>query len=462
MRIFLVSLSICLGLFLFCSGVQGETPGPAPASSKPVLGLPDLIRLAIEKSPEIAEARSDVLSSRFDLEQAKAGQYPQIETIAAFGPAPPAKRPFVSSSGEITDPSPGLTLDTVGIFGRLDLTATQPLYTFGKLANRQEAAARGVQAKEYRIDQKKAETVLRVTEMYYGLVVAKTGLDSVSEADDFFNDAQGRIRRLLDAGSTSVKDSDLYRIEAYRAESRRFRAEAEKGLRVSYLALKATIGLPAGSEFEPADKTLGVRAEDLPGMDYFVNSALSNRPEFKQLKEGLAAQEAMIKAAESDRYPSIFAAAKASVAGATGRDTLDNRYIPDEFNHYYGGVFAGAKWDLDFGISKAKVEKARAEYSKLLNQQRMAELGIPIQVAKSYQDHVEYGQAVRFYQEAATAARKWVVTALTDFDMGTETADEMLRAIEKYGQNQGRYIEALFKYNLSLAQLEFAAGLRTW
>jgi outer membrane protein TolC len=51
---------------------------------------------------------------------------------------------------------------------------------------------------------------------------------------------------------------------------------------------------------------------------------------------------------------------------------------------------------------------------------------------------------------------------MADFDMGVGTADDMLRAIERYGQNQGKYIEALFRYNLSLAELENAIGMKTW
>jgi outer membrane protein TolC len=51
---------------------------------------------------------------------------------------------------------------------------------------------------------------------------------------------------------------------------------------------------------------------------------------------------------------------------------------------------------------------------------------------------------------------------MADFDMGVGTAYDMLNAIDKYGYNQGRYLEALFRYNLSLAELEYAVGMKTW
>lgn len=457
MRSFL--MAFCL-LLLPIVASPAET-GPPAAGGRLVLGLTELINRAIARSPDIRALESDVLSSRYDLEQVKAGYYPRIDVTALAGPIADAKEPLIRN-GRITDPSPGLTFGTIGIFGRLELTATQPLYTFGKLSTRKEAAVHGMRAKQFRIEDKKLQIALRMKELYYGMIVAKSGLESADEAEDFFTEAENRIKRLLDAGSTDVKESDLYRIDAYRSETRRFRAEASKGYRVAYFAVKALIELPAGVDFDPADKTLAVRAEKPLPLEAFIRSASSSRPEFKQLNEALAAQEALVRAAVSDRYPFFFAALHASLAGAPGREHLDNPYIPDEFNHAYAGVVAGAKWNLDFGIGKAGVEKARADYQKLLNARRSAEMNIPIQVAKSYQDHLEYGEAVKLYRTAADSARKWVVSAMSDFDMGVGTADDMLRAIEKYGRNQGKYIESLFRYNLSLAELETAVGMETW
>jgi outer membrane protein TolC len=450
-----------LGLILFFFPVfQTAAAGENP-KGKLVLGLQEVIARVIAQNPDIRAIESDILSSKYDLEQVKGGYYPQIDTTAVVGPVTDAKEPLVVD-GRITDPSPGLSFSTVGIFGRLDLTATQPLYTFGKLSNRKDAATHGVRAKEFQIEDKKAQIVLRIKELYYGLIVAQLGLDSAAEAEDFFREAENRIRRLLELKSSNVTESDLYRIDAYRSESMRFKEEARKGLRVAYFALKAMMGLPPGIDFEPVEKTLPAQKQDLSALNSYIDSAALQRPEFKQLAEALSAQDAMVKAAISDRYPSLFAAFIASLAGAPGRDTLDNPYIRDEFNHAYAGFIAGAKWNIDFGISKAKVEKARAEYNKLFHTKRSAEMNIPIQVAKSYHDHIEYGEALRFYQNAATAARKWVITAMADFDMGIETADAMLRAIEKYGQTQGSYIEALYKYNLTMAELELAAGMKTW
>jgi outer membrane protein TolC len=83
-------------------------------------------------------------------------------------------------------------------------------------------------------------------------------------------------------------------------------------------------------------------------------------------------------------------------------------------------------------------------------------------VVRSYQEHLEWREAANSYRQAATASRKWILTALSEFDMGVGTAFDMLNAIDKYGQNQGKYLEAVLRSNLSLDELEYAAGMKTW
>jgi len=358
----------------------------------------------------------------------------------------------------IHDPSP----DTIGVFGRIDFTATQPLYTFGKLSNRKDAASRGIRAKELKLVERGNETALRVKELYYALIVARAGMEAADDADSFFDDAKQRMKRLLELGSANVLESDLYRVEAYRADTARSRAEAEKGAKVAYFALKSMIYLSPETNFELAEKVLPFREEILSELPSYIEKAYGDRPEFKQLEEALAAQQSLIRAAESDRYPSFFVALEGSLAGAPGRETFQNAYIPDEFNHANVGVVAGVKWNFDFGISKAKVDKEKAEYGRLHYTKASAKLNIPIQVAQYYQEVKEWRVAAESFSKGATASRKWIVAALTNFDMGVGTADDMLRAIEKYGENQGKYLEALFNYNLSLARLEYAVGAKAW
>lgn len=430
----------------------------AEESEKQILSLEQLIRMAISRSPEIAEVQSQIAVSRSELAQVDAAYYPQLESNTLVGPDRNGRRPAVIGS-RITDPSADLS---IGVFGSTDLAVTQPLYTFGKLSNRREAAAKGVAAKEFSLTQKENETALRVKELYFGLVLARAGIESAKDGMAYFEEARSRIKRLLDVGSPNVLESDLYKIDAYTADTLRSRAEAEKGAAIAYFALKSLIRLPPGREFEPAEKMLSLGEEKLAEIDVYVRKALAERPELRQLDQAAAAQKSSVEAARSDLYPTFFSALAGSFAGAPGSETLHNAYIPDPLNHAYVGVAGGMNWHFDFGITKARIEKEKAEYERLLHTKAYGEMNIPIEVVNRYQEVLEWKAAVDAYEEGAASSRKWIVAALTNFDAGLGTADDMLRGMEKYGQNQGKYLEALFTYRMSLARLEYATGMRSW
>ena len=434
---------------------------------KVVLSLEQLIQLAIERSPEMAEAEKDILIAESDLEQAKAARLPQLDALAIGGVVDAADRPIVVVSprpgpgdrylrGRLENPDwdPG----DPGPFGKLDITVIQPLYTFGKISSRIDAAIKGVEVKKAAREKTRGDVELRVKELYFALLLSRQGKEAAEDVSSFVEDARRRIKRLLELGSTSVDESDLYRVEAYAAEAKRLKAKAESGSKLAYMALKQMIGFPPEKDFELDVKELPKDPRALGDQKDYIEMALRMRPELEQIEKGLEAKKSLVEAAKADMYPSIFLTGVASLAGAPNREHWDVAYIRDEYNHANGGVVLGAKWHFDFGIQQAKVSKAKAEYERLLHTRDYALRNLPLEVAKHYQDAIEHMQAFQASEEAASAARKWVVVAFANFDMGVGQARDIFFAVERYGKNQGDYLLSLLNYHLALARLSHAVA----
>lgn len=439
----------------------------ALGQSKVVLSLDQLIQLAVERSPEIGQAEKDVLIAESDLEQAKAARLPQLDALAIGGVVDAADRPIVVVSprpgpgdrylrGRIENPDwdPG----DPGPFGKLNLTIVQPLYTFGKISHRIDAAIKGVEVKRAAREKTRGDVELRVKELYFALLLSRQGKEAAEDVNSFVEDARKRIKRLLELGSTSVDESDLYRVEAYAAEAKRFKAKAESGSKLAYTALKQMIGFPPDKDFELDVKELPKDPRALGDQKDYIEMALRLRPELEQIEKGLEAKKSLVEAAKADMYPSIFLAGVASLAGAPNREHMDVAYIGDDYNHANGGVVLGAKWHFDLGIQQAKVSKAKAEYERLLHTRDYALRNIPLEVMKHYQDAMEHMQAFQASEEAAAAARKWAVVAFANFDMGVGQARDIFFAVERYGKNQGDYLLSLLNYHLALARLSHAVA----
>lgn len=416
--------------------------------------------MALDTAPELGEAEQDVKAAEADLSQAKAGQWAQMDVIGLGGPVNDADQPLIMGKTNASGLFRGRIVEqdeeSIGIFGRLELVLVQPLYTFGKISNRQKAAARGVEVQRLAREKKQGDVILGVKELYYALVVALQGKEAAQDADAFNRDARDRIRRLLDVNSKNVDPTDLHRLEAFAAEVKAFQSRAESGAEIAYIALKKKIGYPAGREFKPDIRELPKADRTLAPQDEYIQMALERRPEIRQLKEGVEAQRSLVDAARADLYPSFFGAAIGSFAGAPGRERLDVSYFPDDFNHAQMGVVVGAEWHLDMGIGRARVRKEQANYQKLLHTKEFAEQNIPIEVAKYYQDAREYQKSYRAYEEGAVAARRWIVSSFSNFDLGVGTAKDMFDAIDRYGKNQGEYLLALYNYHVALARLDHA------
>ncbi len=339
----------------------------------------------------------------------------------------------------------------------MDFTFIQPLYTFGKIAYREEATEKNIKVKEEAVVAKQGEIIVQVSQAYYGLILANQGKDAVKEARSYLSDTKERINRLIAVRSPNVKETDKYRLAAYEGAIEKSGAEAEEGAKTAYIALKALTDYPPNQDFQvPTDLPNPTAA---PGtLDTQIQTALELRPEFKQLKEGLVARQLLVDAAKADRLPSLFFAVVGQLAGAPGRKWNPDPYVNDWFNDNGALPMLGAKWHFDFGILKAKVGQAKAELEQLQNQERTALMGIPVQVAKDYGDVQTNYKASVGLEKAYVNARRWLVTTFSNFDMGLGNISDIFQAFERYGVFRGDYLMSLYQYNLAMAQLDKDTG----
>lgn len=434
--------------------------GGGMAQEKPVLTLDELITMALKYSPEVKASQDEVELARQMREEARGYYYPRLETTSIFSVVPNAREPYVKD-GVTFFPDPANRIHGVNVFGRLDAVISQPLYTFGKIAHRERAAQRYVKVKEEGVEAKRGDVILKVAEAYYGFILADQGKDAVKDARVYLNDARTRIDRLLAVGSLNVKESDRYQVAVLEGALEQFAAKADEGAKVAYKALKQLTGYPPEKDFRlPLELP---QPEPLKAdLEHYIRQAFELRPEMKQLKEGLVARQLLVEAAKAERYPSFFFAVYGVLAGAPGRATvkgpLRDPAIIDFYNSRGALPVLGMKWNWDFGITEAKIKQAQAELSQLKHTEKTALMGVPIQVAEAYGKVQENYKATQGLEKSYINARRWVVTAFSNFDIGLGTMDEVFRAIREYGEARGNYLLALYNYHLAKAKLDNVTG----
>lgn len=442
------------------AALAAKSPPAAPANGGPVLNIDQLTDMALKFSPDVKASRSEVKLAKEQKKEVHGYRWPQFDATAMTGVVPNARLPIIPSGDQprrLLYPDSKNDSHGVNIFGRLDFTVVQPLYTFGKIAYRERATEKNIEVKEEGVVAKQGEIVVQVSQAYYGLILANQGKEAVKEARSYLSDTKERINRLMAVQSANVKETDKYRLAAYEGAIEKSGAEAEEGAKTAYRALKALTGYPENQDFQvPVD--LPTPTAPSGTLDTHIRTAVEMRPEFRQLKQGLVARQLLVDAAKADRLPSFFFAVVGQLAGAPGRQWLPDPYMVDYFNDNFAFPFVGAKWHFDFGILNAKVGQAKAELEQLQHQERLALMGIPVEVAKNYGDaQTNYKGSVGL-EKAYVNARRWLVTTFSNFDMGLGKMEDIWTAFERYGVFRGDYLMALYNYNLSMAQLEKSTG----
>lgn len=445
-RGFLPATGLCLLLLIV------PAAGPAAGEEPVRLPLDDAIRRALVRSGEVRGATFGLEAARSRVAQADAGRYPKLEFTAITGPSPRARGDQVSSPDSTSSP------DVTGIFGRADFTLTQPLYTFGHLTALRAAAREGVAASEAEVREREAAIALRVRTTYYGLLLARDLKALLEDLRGQLRSAREKVERQLRARSPGVDQIDLFKLQTFEAELGRALLELTRQEAVAADALAVLAGLKEGQRAEPADERLRPEPDPPPPLERYLEAVRETGPELRRVAAGLAAREHRLEAERATFYPQFFVALVGSIAGTTNRDRVTNPFIRDEFEHTELGVVAGLHWSFDFGVTAGRVREARAERDRLDAVRETAEDGIPLEIRRLYRELVEARAAIAATEASARSARRWLVAAVANFDLGVGEAKDVADAVGAYAKGQSDHLRALYNEKAALATLEAAVG----
>lgn len=430
----------------------------AAESPKPqiVLTLDDCIRMALKAPPELGEAQSDIDLATSKLNEAKSYRYPKLELTTLVGPAPIAYKSAITPTIK-TDESL-FSINALTWFTSADATIIQPLYTFGKISENMKAATHGIEVDRSRKEQRANEIVQKVHEYHNGLLLAREMKELVLEVKEILTSAREKARKLLDQGSATVDEMDLYKLDAFSGEATKYLEEAKKGEALALAALRARMGMSVDAPLEIAPQRLVLVDVEIPPLETYLENARRRRPEFHQIAEGLKARAALVEAAKANYYPDIFLGGLFSWAYSDERDRIQNPYINDSFNHLNAGIALGARWKLDFGITGAKVAGERAQYNRLLSTREFADANIPLQVKKYYLDLIEARNSAIATRDAYLNAKKWAITAIANFDFGMGPAKDIFEAVQAYSGMRADFFKSIYNYRIAAANLDYATN----
>lgn len=429
---------------------QAEPPANEPAVGR-VYHVDEYTQAAALRYPGLKAAKADVDAAQARLDEARLSPFFQFEGQARFFVAPGARGTAIFS------PDPQIPWSNRwGPGGELGIQGGIPIYTFGKYRAGKKAASAGIVSAQYARDLTLNRVVFDVRRAYFGVQLSLDLQAMISEGKDKLRSTVDKLRKRLEADDPRVKQKDYFRLASALAEIESRESEALR------LEASARAALEILSGIKPAivpECALEVVQSEVIELGDHIERAVANRPEVFQLDAARSARDANLVVKRAGYLPDIILALSATFARTPGVTDIQNPYVIDRGN--FAGAFFGlvAKWKLDFAGTNARVKTAKAEIESLKATTAEAKQGIEIEVNTLYEQLQDAKRRLGSWTRSEKEARKWFITAVQGYEVGTMDSREYVDSITAYFTARSNRLMATAEYNLAIAALEKATNM---
>jgi outer membrane protein len=431
----------------------------APATARArTLDRRGAVRAALAQNPQIAAARAEEAAVAAQGRQADAARWPMVTLTAGIAPSMKATLVPGTAVQSVEQQYRNLATSDLSAAFLGDLTVIQPLYTFGKISLRQEAAQHGVRAREAQTRMQRADVAFAVAQIYEGYLMARDGARFMDETIHWLDSTEQATAERLAQNIAGVTEREVLRLQAAIGLSRMGLHQAEAGKAQAAAGLVAFLGLPAGEEIVVAEQELlpvGRLPDDFTSL---VTLANQHRPEVTALVQGGLALDALANAEAAGAWPDLFVMGLVSAAYTPGRDWIQTRFVVDPLNHFVPAAVIGLRWQLQGHMAGARADEQRAHTDGLHHLGAWADAGIPAEVRRAYEDVRRARADIDAGNQSIGKAKQWMVQASADYTVGFLDVREVSDAVAAYVTLRTAVMRAAYEHNIAMAALAKATG----
>jgi outer membrane protein len=413
----------------------GATPPPPPAGARPVLGLDEAVRTALQNHPQIrqAQANRDVAEARS--EQVRAPLLPQLRGDLSLDWATRNSRtsPFPNTWSPARSASADAVLSQVlfdaAQFQRYRSTlATTASFDATERATELQIAA-GVRA---------------------AFFAARAAKDLVGVAGETLANQEAHLKQVQAFVQVGTRpEIDLASARAARATAQVALIQAENGYDTARAQLSQAMGVIRPNDFEVGDDVLpAIPGEDQP-LEPLFQEAVGSRPELASFRDATRAQELARSAAKAGYLPTVGAQAQISSVGSpTVFDSVQNwsAGVTLTWFLFQGGATRGAVREAEatLNVVSAQEEAFRQQIRLDVEQARLAVRAAQATLASS--------------TEAETAAREQLRLAEGRYRAGAGSIIELGDAQVAEANAAAQRVQSQYNVASSRAALLRALG----
>lgn len=430
-------LIVALSFLFPCAScaAEGET-APAVVPLEPIqlrtingkrkeIDLPTVLRLALDKNLNIAEAREKVKEERANLSGAKAQFLPNLKFSTGVG----------------------RTLGNISTIAQIPSSRATLFINPTRILFESRAVDKLLRASEADLTGATHQTLLIVTGQYYDLLEAQALVRVQEQAVEMAKRLVSDTEALRGQGLAIRADVLTARTELADQEQRL--KEAQLNFRVASIALATTLNLDPTITLFPTDKEVRQRTEEIGKLGNreigeLIERALKNRPEIAAATYALAAAQSQKKAAQWGQVIPSFG-----------------------MEHWFGGftgnrdTFYFVEWNVLDQLGQLLFSRTRAAKANVRQAELRAEQvrdRVAAQVLAAREKVLTAQERIAAAREAVQQAEETLRTREERLRNNVGILLEVLQAQTALTKARANYVRAIVDYNQAEAELLFALG----
>ncbi|NCD32529.1 MAG: TolC family protein [Spartobacteria bacterium] len=389
------------------------------------LSLADLLSAAIQQNPEIMNAWYEAKSIKAQSEQARSTFYPMINLNGKL------------AQSNSNDNEYDKTI-TAGAYGP---TATLQwlLMDFGAREATYDGALQSLAAANYSFNMQIQTVVKNVAQAYYSYVSALSLVDAAQATVDATKKTMDSAQAKADAGLSTrldvLQSKSDYENALYNLETAKNAVLTTKG------TLAQLIGISADASFNVAvPKQLTSLNFDLTVSDItrMINAAMEQRADIAALRAQVAAADLSVKAAQSDRWPTL-------AAGASFEKTWMNysESSMDDTDSQTATAYVALDWDIFDGFLKEnKLRQKKEDLASAESQLKAAELNASTSVWNAWHNYQSALKKTDFSKAYLASSEEAYKMALDSYNAGLKDIVSLLDAQSRQASARSQMVES--------------------
>jgi len=443
--------AVCAALVLVgvASALRAAPPDEIPplaesdTTALPKKTLAECIAIALEHQPSLKAANASVDAAHERVWEAASPYLPQVG--ANYLVRRQQTSIGAATGTSLPNPTPGSAVSQVHVnnFYTTGVAFSQLLFDFGQTL----ASIRSAQALQRSVEDNRTTTrdtvILNVQQGYFNVLATRRLLgvadETVRQTTTQLEQAEGRHHVGV------APKFDVTTAEVNLANAQLNQVSARNNVAVARETLRNALGLNGPLDFDVVD-TLATSRVHI-GEDEALDIAYDHRPDLQSLVEQQNAQAEQITSLQREYFPTFTSNGTYNWQG--------NEYpLQDTW-------MIGASVNLSIlngGLVRAQIAEANANLAVLKYNEETLRQNIALQVRQAWLNVQQAAESIGVAKKGAQQAQESLDLAEGRYTTGVGNIIELTTAQVQLTSAQASYVQALYGYQTSVAQLENAIG----